>query len=114
LAGFSEVARAKTVDELLADLEISLSGDGRAGWGHIGSIRPAAWPSLVRRSPNGQIRDAGKWAARARILLVDDEPAVTRGLSRLLATAGFDVSTASDGQDAIALIETPKSSKPTG
>jgi len=40
----------------------------------------------------------------ARVLLVDDEPAITRGLSRLLATAGHVVTTASDGSEALALI----------
>jgi EAL domain-containing protein (putative c-di-GMP-specific phosphodiesterase class I)/CheY-like chemotaxis protein len=40
-----------------------------------------------------------------RVLLVDDEPAILRGLGRILTTAGYAVTTASDGREAIALIE---------
>ncbi len=42
----------------------------------------------------------------ARVLLVDDDPGVAHGLSRLLTSAGHIVTTASDGREAITLIET--------
>ena len=35
---------------------------------------------------------------RPRILLVEDEPAIVRGLSDTLAGHGFDVAVATDGQ----------------
>src|SRR6266540_3587428 len=41
----------------------------------------------------------------ARVLLVDDEPGVARSLSRLLGMEGHAVTTASDGLEAIALIQ---------
>jgi EAL domain-containing protein (putative c-di-GMP-specific phosphodiesterase class I) len=40
-----------------------------------------------------------------RVLLVDDEPALLRGLARLLTSAGHAVVTASDGNEAIAALE---------
>ena len=42
---------------------------------------------------------------RDRILLVDDEEALARVLARALSTAGFDVSTARDGRDALDAFE---------
>jgi EAL domain-containing protein (putative c-di-GMP-specific phosphodiesterase class I)/CheY-like chemotaxis protein len=41
---------------------------------------------------------------RARVLLVDDEQDVARSLARVLAHSGYDVQTASDGSEAIALV----------
>jgi two-component system response regulator AtoC len=37
-----------------------------------------------------------------RLLVVDDEPALRRTLSQILAAEGYDVATASDGEDALA------------
>ena len=42
--------------------------------------------------------------ARAKVLLVDDEPALLRGISRLLTQAGNDVVTAADGETAVKLL----------
>ncbi len=42
--------------------------------------------------------------ARARVLLVEDEPAVRRAAERLIARAGHDVTTAADGAEAVALV----------
>jgi EAL domain-containing protein (putative c-di-GMP-specific phosphodiesterase class I) len=39
--------------------------------------------------------------ARVRVLLVDDEPAIARGLARFLTAAGHTVTTASDGAEAV-------------
>jgi EAL domain-containing protein (putative c-di-GMP-specific phosphodiesterase class I) len=41
-----------------------------------------------------------------RVLLVDDEQAIARGLGRLLQAAGFAVTTANDGLEAVRSIET--------
>jgi DNA-binding response OmpR family regulator len=43
--------------------------------------------------------------AEARVLVVDDEPIVREVLSRYLSRAGFDVSSAADGQAALDLFE---------
>src|SRR5450432_3789455 len=40
--------------------------------------------------------------APARVLLVDDEPAISRGLARILTSAGHVVSTARSGEEAVA------------
>jgi EAL domain-containing protein (putative c-di-GMP-specific phosphodiesterase class I) len=42
--------------------------------------------------------------AKVRVLLVDDEQAIARGLGRLLGAAGYDVTTAHDGQMALEAI----------
>jgi len=39
--------------------------------------------------------------ASGRVLLVDDEPALLRGMERLLKVSGYDVETAEDGGDAV-------------
>ncbi len=40
-----------------------------------------------------------------RLLLVDDDPAITEGLGGYLARAGFEVQVASDGESALAMVE---------
>ena len=47
-------------------------------------------------------------AVAIRVLLVDDEPALVRGLSRILSAAGYAVVTASDGHDAVKQLESAK------
>jgi len=42
-------------------------------------------------------------AARPRILVVDDEPAIQRALGPLLRTRGFDVEAATTGAEALRL-----------
>jgi EAL domain-containing protein (putative c-di-GMP-specific phosphodiesterase class I) len=44
-------------------------------------------------------------ATMAKVLLVDDEPSLRRALGKLLANGGFDVTSASDGREAIALVD---------
>ncbi|SRR5581483_1456451 len=44
----------------------------------------------------------------ARVLVVDDDPAVLSGLRRALALEHYDVSVASDGEAALALLESNK------
>lgn len=52
---------------------------------------------------------SGRWAAAGiatsqaapRVLLVDDDPALLRSFSRLLRTSGYEISTASNGRDAV-------------
>ena len=49
---------------------------------------------------------AGSTAPEARLLVVDDEPNIRELLSASLRYAGFEVETASDGQQALAMAET--------
>jgi two-component system, cell cycle sensor histidine kinase and response regulator CckA len=51
---------------------------------------------------------AGKPGAAARVLVVDDEPAVLAVTSRILRGAGFEVTQASSGAEALALLESPE------
>jgi DNA-binding response OmpR family regulator len=44
--------------------------------------------------------------AKYRVLVVDDEPIVTEGVERYLSREGFDVATAADGEQALALART--------
>jgi DNA-binding response OmpR family regulator len=39
--------------------------------------------------------------SRPRVLVVDDDPALVRGLSDILRAQGFDVQTAPDGQSGL-------------
>ncbi|HWC33793.1 MAG TPA: response regulator transcription factor [Mycobacteriales bacterium] len=48
---------------------------------------------------------AAESSAEARLLVVDDEPNIVELLSASLRFAGFDVATAADGQQALALVE---------
>ena len=45
---------------------------------------------------------------QTHVLLVDDEPAICRALSTAIARAGFRVSTAISGQDAIAIVRSER------
>ena len=47
-------------------------------------------------------------ATQGHILLVEDEPGTAEHLSRILEKAGFIVTTASDGEEALELIRTPR------
>ncbi|HVT22456.1 MAG TPA: response regulator transcription factor [Mycobacteriales bacterium] len=49
--------------------------------------------------------DAGAASCEARLLVVDDEPNIVELLSASLRFAGFEVATASDGQQALHLVE---------
>jgi DNA-binding response OmpR family regulator len=46
--------------------------------------------------------------ARGRILLVEDNPAASKGLARLLETQGFEVTTAVDGASALVVLRAGK------
>ncbi|MGH7518105.1 MAG: PAS domain-containing protein [Gemmatimonadales bacterium] len=60
------------------------------------SVRRASQPVLQPRElPPG-----------ARVLVVDDDPSVLALLARMLGTLGFEVTTATDGREAIAALET--------
>ena len=41
---------------------------------------------------------------RGKVLVVDDEPTLLRGLSRLLGARGYEVATAADGHDAVEML----------
>jgi len=49
--------------------------------------------------------DAGIVAARARVLLVDDDPTVLRGFARALGALGYEVTAVGDGVAAVAEIQ---------
>lgn len=49
--------------------------------------------------------DAAPPAFRPRILLVDDEPAICRGVGRCLARLGYDVTAVGSGPAALAALE---------
>ncbi len=61
-----------------------------------GDMRSAAvaedWSAVVPAEKRG--------SGRAKVLVVDDEPMLLRGLARVLTAAGFDVTTAPDGRAA--------------
>ena len=52
-----------------------------------------------------RIFDSSMTPANYRVLLVDDDPAMLRILSKWLAKAGYPVRTAADGQEALDAIE---------
>jgi PleD family two-component response regulator len=66
-----------------------------AGW-HAGSLRT---PKHIRASQ--EVNQADKPAAKTRLLLVDDEPAVRNALERMLRMEQFDVVCASDCREAL-------------
>ena len=51
-----------------------------------------------------EISDGSSFPATVRVLVVDDELFMRRFLERLLARWGYDVSTAQDGNTALALV----------
>lgn len=59
--------------------------------------RPAAAPQRVKRASSA--------SPLAHILLVDDSDTVRESLRRILVEAGYDVTTANDGRDALALCQ---------
>jgi EAL domain-containing protein (putative c-di-GMP-specific phosphodiesterase class I) len=54
------------------------------------------------RADDGEIHGAEAPAKRGVVLLVDDEPTITRGYARTLAAGGFSVDVAHDGNEAVA------------
>jgi len=61
---------------------------------------------VTPRSSSNGARQTGEPAPRARVLLVDDEPALRRSAARLIMTRGFAVDTAEDGAAALDLLKT--------
>jgi DNA-binding NtrC family response regulator len=72
---------------------------------HPPSDIPAA-PSPPRVADPAPVRLLPGLGRRPHVLLVDDEPAVRRGVARLLLGKGFEVDTAEDGQAALSLLGT--------
>jgi two-component system, cell cycle sensor histidine kinase and response regulator CckA len=70
-----------------------------------------AAPSPESRGPGSPPRQAESAARRARIVVVDDEPAVRRFVTDALRSSGYDVAGAASGREALALVygesETP-------
>ena len=64
---------------------------------------PEAVPEDAAGAPESPIVSAPGKRTHARILLVDDEAMIREVLSRQLADAGFEVVTAADGAEALAL-----------
>ena len=56
--------------------------------------------------PGPGANGGGAAAPKSRVLVVDDEAALRRGVARLLMARGFDVLTAEDGAAAIVLLQT--------
>jgi two-component system, OmpR family, response regulator MprA len=69
--------------------------------------RPVRLISDDRRGSHLPFRPVGE-TVRMRILVADDDPAVRESLRRSLAFNGYDVITASDGQEALQLIGTDR------
>src|SRR3712207_9174892 len=63
--------------------------------------------TTATRSTGGAVSSTVRDSApEARLLVVDDEPNIRELLSASLRYAGFEVATAADGQQALALAET--------
>jgi two-component system, OmpR family, response regulator len=63
--------------------------------------------TTVARSTGGAVSGTGRSTApEARLLVVDDEPNIRELLSASLRYAGFEVATAADGQQALAMAST--------
>jgi Lrp/AsnC family transcriptional regulator, regulator for asnA, asnC and gidA len=78
---------------------------------HFLTHRVASIPGIKRTATSHVLRtikDSSTWSlpanSPARILVVDDDPDFVEFIRLTLGTAGFEVSTASDGEDAIALM----------
>jgi DNA-binding NtrC family response regulator len=67
--------------------------------------RPGRTPASLRPRTATLVPEPVKTERQTRVLLVDDEPNVRRGLARVLLAGGFDVLTAEDGSAAVGLLE---------
>src|SRR5512145_856167 len=76
---------------------------GSAGGPHRPSVTPAAPPWRA-----GGLRDAighgGSPVRQPRIVVADDDPIVTRFLTSVFQSEGFDVRSAEDGEGALRMI----------
>jgi two-component system OmpR family response regulator len=61
--------------------------------------------TALARATGGTVSATSQAAPEARLLVVDDEPNIRELLSASLRYAGFDVATAADGQQALALAD---------
>jgi len=62
------------------------------------SFQVAEFPGLETRQPGNQ-------ATPHKLLMVEDEPAIVEGIGALLSIAGYDVSSAGTGEEAIEEID---------
>jgi CheY-like chemotaxis protein len=65
------------------------------------TARPPEETAVPRSPASGEASDTAGATARARILVVDDEPPIRRFVADALRSSGFDVVTARDGRDAL-------------
>jgi CheY-like chemotaxis protein len=61
-----------------------------------------ALPMAVRNAASPLIHKASRLSGQGRVLVVDDDPDVARVIMAFLKSAGFDVTTAMDGDEALA------------
>lgn len=114
-----ETAREEGRDELVSDLErihtsahrlLELSGDivGLATGGGMAPVVEASEASELTRTVLSKIQPgtgAGREESEGRLLVVDDNANNRDLLSRQLARQGYIVHTASDGEEALKLLE---------
>ncbi len=61
-------------------------------------------PALSSEAENGEARDSEFTRGTETVLLVEDDPGIRRLVARILDTAGYQVHTASNGSEALALV----------
>jgi PAS domain S-box-containing protein len=66
-------------------------------------LLPAIAPSTAARAPS--LVPAPRSDGRAKVLLVEDEPAVRAMAARVLADAGYEVVVASNGEDGLGIVQ---------
>ena len=88
----------------------SAPGEGTRVWvllplsAHTGAEQRPARRTTERMVVRRPVRNAADAATRHLVLLVDDEEVVRRSTARLLRRAGYDVTFAKDGREALAIV----------
>jgi two-component system, cell cycle sensor histidine kinase and response regulator CckA len=94
-----------TVREQVARYEGRATVESSPGHGATFEIRLPRREAPGASAPSSTSSFSAKAAAPARVLLVEDNALVRRGLQRTLESAGFDVVSVSNGLEALGLLE---------
>lgn len=94
--------------QLAIGLDGELQADSRPGQGSRFRLsipaRPPAPGAMARRSPVGAAGGPGIRSAGTRVLLVDDQPNLSRLTARALSRLGCEVDVAASGEEAVACV----------